>query len=141
MTANNPIQLKVTLDDKQYGMQLGNLRQLQLLLEQNNKIAAISDVFTQTHQPLEQILTRFDFQNRSFDSVNALVDAVIEELGPLDFNTMTAMTNNVVNARSRYPMYNCAETIVDDFSRAFHRYFGVPMMRGEAIPRIIHRFW
>lgn len=122
-------------------MQMGNLGQLQTLLERNNIIAAIADVFTQTHQSLGQILTRFDFQNRSFDSINTLVDAVIEALGPLDFNTMTAMTNNVVGALSRYPMANTAETVVNDFSRAYHRYFGVPMMRSEAIPRIIHRFW
>lgn len=132
---------KVCVDDKQYGMQSGNLNELEKRLRLNPIILSVADVFEETHQPLSQILTRFDFQNRQFATLDELAMAVVEELGGPETEGISAMSTAVASARA--PIRNARASDPDNhaFARVYQAYFRTPMMRGDEIPTIIHRFW
>lgn len=82
--ANNSsrhIQRKIQLPERAYGNQDNNLSELKDQLQQNPIIESIENrVLPYLQQSIDQVLTRFDFQNRAFVNVDALAKAIAEEL-------------------------------------------------------------
>lgn len=80
------IQRKITVSKDEYGSQEDNMEDLKLLL--NNDLDFSESVLKQHNVSVDQVLTRFDFQNRKFKNIKALVEAIRNELktdlGPVE---------------------------------------------------------